>query len=145
MQDQTLSPDQVLQLTAAMLSVAAVDGIQDAELALIRDFYEAARSDGMPPATALGTPAFSGPALAPSTPEFAETAVLMCLMTAYADGRLSAGEWSRVQAIAQSLGADSGKLDTLTAQVRDELSAALAGLPDAGSVAKVVAELERIG
>ena len=144
-QDQPLSPQQVTQLTQAMLSVANIDGIQPAEAALIGQFYEASRSADMPTMAALmASPEarqFSAADLAGSSTEFADTAVLMCLMAAYADGQLSAAERAYVQSIATSLRVDAARFEALLAQVRDELVGALSHLPDAGSVAVVVKEL----
>ena len=144
-QDQALSPQQVTQLTKAMLAVASIDGIQPVEAALIGQFYETSRSADMPTtATLLASPEarqFNVTDLAGSPAEFADTAVLMCLMAAYADGQLSLAERTYVQSIATSLGVDAARFDALLAQVRDELVGALSHLPDAGSVAVVVKEL----
>jgi tellurite resistance protein len=144
-QDQSLSPQQVTQLTQAMLSVADIDGIQPAEAALIGQFYETSRSSDMPTTAALmASPEarrINAADLAGSPAEFADTAVLMCLMAAYADGQLSAAERTYVQSIATSLGVDAPRFEVLLAQVRDELVGALSHLPDAGSVAVVVKEL----
>lgn len=144
-QDQPLSPLQVTQLTKAMLSVANIDGIQPAEAALIGQFYETSRSADMPTTAALmASPEarqFNAADLVGNPVEFADTAVLMCLMAAYADGQLSASERTYVQSIATSLCVDAGRFDALLAQVRDELVGALSHLPDAGSVAVVVKEL----
>lgn len=144
--DQDLSPAQVTQLTQAMLSVALVDGIHPAEAALIGQFYESSRSADMPTtASVLARPdaqTFNAAALAASTPEFADTVVLMCLMAAYADGHLTPAERSHVQTIATALKVGAERFDALLAQVRDELVGALSHLPDAGSVAAVVKELE---
>jgi uncharacterized tellurite resistance protein B-like protein len=79
--------------------------------------------------------------LAGCEPELADTVVLMCLMTGYADGRLSDAERAQVQAIASELNVSDERFDELLAQVRDELIGALSHLPDAGSVAAVVKEL----
>lgn len=68
----------------------------------------------------------------------------MCLMTAYADGKLSAAELSNVQGIATTLGLDAARLDAHLEQVRDELVGALSYLPDAGSVAIVAGELSAV-
>ena len=144
-QDQPLSPLQVTQLTKAMLSVANIDGIQPAEAALIGQFYETSRTADMPTTAALmASPEarqFNAADLVGSPVEFADTAVLMCLMAAYADGQLSAAERTYVQSIANSLSVDAGRFDALLAQVRDELVGALSHLPDADSVAVVVKEL----
>jgi uncharacterized membrane protein YebE (DUF533 family) len=145
MQDQNLSLAQVTQLTQAMLSVALVDGIHPAEAALIGQFYESSRSADMPTTSSvMASPEaqpFDAAALAGSPAAFADTVVLMCLMTAYADGHLSPAERDHVQAIATTLGVDAARFEAHLAQVRDELVGAISHLPDAGSVAAVVKEL----
>lgn len=145
MQDQNLSPAQVTQLTKAMLSVALVDGIHPAEAALIGQFYESSRSADMPSTSSvMASPEaqpFDAAELAGSPAAFADTVVLMCLMTAYADGHLSPAERDHVQATATTLGVDAARFEAHLAQVRDELVGAISHLPDAGSVAAVVKEL----
>ena len=149
MSDQNLSPAQVNTLTRAMLSVARVDSIQPAEAALIGQFYETSRNGDMPTtATFLASSTaheFATSELAGSTAAFADTVVLMCLMTAYADGNLSAEELTHIQTIAKSLEMETARFDTHLARVRDDLVAALSHLPDAGSVAAVVRELTTVG
>jgi len=144
-QDQNLSSAQVILLTKAMLSVALIDGLAPAEAALIGQFYETSRSADMPSTAALlASPdarQFDVAELAGCDPELADTVVLMCLMAAYADGRLSDAERAQVQAIASEIGLDDVRVDVLLAQVRDELIGALSHLPDAASVATVVKEL----
>lgn len=142
-QDQNLSTTQVIQLTQAMLSVALVDGIHPAEAALIGQFYESSRQADMPTTAAMlsGTHAFDAQAMAGCPPEVAETVVLMCLMTGYADGRLSAEERAMVKSFATTLNVDAARFEALLGQVRDELIGALSHLPDAESVANVVREL----
>lgn len=144
--DQNLNPRQITQLTQAMLSVAMIDGVHPAEAALIGQFYESARTPDMPStASVVARPeaqSFDPSTLEGSPADFADTVVLMCLMAAYADGALSAAERSHVDHIATALGMDTARVDALLAQVRDELVGALAHLPDAGSVAVVVKELE---
>ena len=144
MPDQNLSPAQVAQLTKAMLSVALVDGIQPAEAALIGQFYESSRSADMPAtSTVLADTAspFDAKAFLPSSDAFADTVVLMCLMTAYADGSLSSAEREHIQSIATTLDVSPARFEAHLAQVRDELVGALSHLPDAASVAAVVQEL----
>ena len=149
MSDQNLSPAQVNTLTRAMLSVARVDSIQPAEAALIGQFYETSRNGDMPTtATFLASSTaheFATSELAGSTAAFADTVVLMCLMTAYADGNLSAEELTHIQTIAKSLEMETTRFDAHLARVRDDLVAALSHLPDAGSVAAVVRELTTVG
>ncbi|MDR7376566.1 tellurite resistance protein [Rhodoferax ferrireducens] len=148
MPDQNLSPAQVALLTKAMLSVALVDGIHPAEAALIGQFYESSRSADMPTTAAImadtASP-FDAQAFLPSTDAFADTVVLMCLMTAYADGSLSSAEREHVQSIATTLGVSPARFEAHIAQVRDELVGALSHLPDTASVAAVVQELNAAG
>ncbi len=149
MSDQNLSPAQVNTLTRAMLSVARVDSIQPAEAALIGQFYETSRNMDMPTtATFLASSTaheFATSELTGSTAAFADTVVLMCFMTAYADGNLSADELTHIQTIAKSLEMETTRFDAHLARVRDDLVAALSHLPDAGSVAAVVRELATVG
>ncbi len=144
-QDQNLTPQQVTELTQAMLSVALVDGIAPAEAALIGQFYEASRTPDMPSTTRMLStktpPAFNAQAWAGCAPEVADTVVLMCLMTGHADGQFSAGERELAWSIAQTLGLGVARFDGLLAQVRDQLIGAISHLPDAGSIAKVVGKL----
>jgi uncharacterized membrane protein YebE (DUF533 family) len=143
--DQDLSPAQVDLLTRAMLSVALVDGIHPAEAALIGQFYEGARSADMPTTAAVlasaETSSFDLQSLKSDSADFADTLVRMCLMTAYADGGLSPAERQHVEAMASRLGVDAARFENHLAVVRDELVGALAHLPDAASVAKVVGKL----
>lgn len=144
-QDQTLTPAQVVQLTQAMLAVAAVDGIHPAETALVSRFYEGARADGMPDTASILAGAdsaqFKAESLAGSAPAFADTLVLMCLMSGYADGKLSDAERNYIQSLATAAGITDEAFEGHLAQVRDELTGALSHLPDAGSVAAVVGRL----
>lgn len=145
MQDRNLDETQLTQLTQAMISVAMVDGIQPAEAALIGRFYEASRSPAMPTVEAVmarpGNQPFNAAVLAGSTADFADTLVLMCLMTGYADGNLTPAERRQVQSFADLMGVDATRFNMHLAQVQDELVGALSHLPDAGSVAAVVREL----
>lgn len=145
MPDQELSPQQVIYITKAMLSVAYIDELHPAEAALIGQFYETSRNSDMPTtASFLADPksrTFDASTLSGSPAAFADTVVLMCLMTGYADGHLSADELAHVQGIATALGVDAARFDAHLAQVRDQLMAALSHLPDAASVAKVVRDL----
>lgn len=146
-QDQNLSATQVIQLTQAMLSVALVDGMHPAEAALIGQFYESSRQADMPTTAAMlsGAHVFDTSAMAGCPPEVADTVVLMCLMTGYADGSLSADERALVQSYAAALGVDAARFEALLGQVRDELIGAISHLPDAESVANVVRELSAGG
>jgi tellurite resistance protein len=144
-QDQDLTPEQVVQLTNTMVSVAMVDGITPAEAVLIREFYENARTEDMPAVDVLmerhATNPFNVSELTGSSREFADTLVLMGLMTAYADGHLSTEERERVTAIAKATGMNDELLSKHLSRVHDDLIGALSHLPDSGSVANVLKSL----
>ena len=131
--DDELTPAQVIQLTNTMLAVAMVDGLDPTEAVLIRQFYEDARSADMPPVEAMmadqASSQFKVSELIGSSPEFAETLVLMGLMTAYADGFLSQQERDLVKSIATATGMDDALLAKHLAQAHDEHWGALSRLP----------------
>ncbi|RYX96983.1 MAG: TerB family tellurite resistance protein [Comamonadaceae bacterium] len=144
-QDQSLTPAQVVQLTQAMLAVAAIDGIHPAETALVSQFYESSRAGDMPDTSSMMANAdkarFKPETLAGVDAAFADTLVLMCLMSGYADGKLSDAERNYIQSLATAAGMKDDAFGTHLAQVRDELTGALSHLPDAASVAAVVGKL----
>ena len=143
--DQNLTPAQVTLLTKAMLSVAVLDGLHPAETALIRQFYENTRSEDMPSTQTMieagKASQFKVSELSGSTPEFAETVLLMCLMTAYADGSFAQTERNYISSIAHALGITEDQLAMLLAHVHNDLIGALSNLPDSASVAKVFGKL----
>jgi len=141
--DQPLTPTQIAAATRLLLYIAHVDGARTAEeVALIRQFYDACRSE------AADLPAFddldaSGDV---STADFADPgqrAMLLafCQMVAYADGELSTREREAVAQTAARLDITDERRDAILAQVKDYMLAQLAGLPDAASVATVAREL----
>ncbi|MBK6636739.1 MAG: hypothetical protein IPH08_07805 [Rhodocyclaceae bacterium] len=146
--DQNLSSAEVVLLARAMLSVATIDGIHPSEAALIGQFYESSRSADMPPTASVLVKAEAQPfqpaEAAGCNAEFADTLVLMCLMTAHADGHFTVAERACVQAIATATGMATARFDALLADVRDQLVGALAHLPDSGSVANVLGELNAV-
>jgi hypothetical protein len=142
--DVPMTQAQVMALVDSMLSTARIDGVQPQELALIRKFYEEQQQSGMPAFDAVlgagGKNAAPLSALAADA-GFAEQLVLMCLMTAYADGKLSQAEHQHVLALAQQLGVSPGRCAELLLQVKDSLIASLAHLPDPESVAALAKSL----
>ncbi len=147
LQDQDLTPEQVIQLTSTMISVAKANGVDPAETVLIREFYENARSEDMPPTDAMlesqAESQFNFDALAGGSPEFADALVYMGLMTAYADGSLSQEERGLVKSIAKATGMDDELLAKHLSRVHDEAVRSLSHLPDSGLKDSVLAESPR--
>jgi tellurite resistance protein len=133
-----LPKQHLLAIVVCMLSTAQVDGIRPEETALIRKFYDESRTEDMP---SFGDIKSSEAEIKSSLQVikgdagFAEQLILMCVMTGYADGKLTAAESKHVSAMAEQLGLTSAQLDALVMQVKDTLMGALSHLPDPESVA----------
>ena len=143
-QGDSMTSAQILVLVDSMLSTARIDGVHTQEVALIRTFYDEQRKPGMPEFDAVMAATGHDPALAShlnSDPGFAEQLVLMCLMTGYADGRLSEGERVHVLDLAKQLGVAEPRFEELLLQVKDSRIASLAHLPDPESVAALAKTL----
>lgn len=139
-QGDELTREEVLTLTACMLSTAQVDGVTPQELALIKTFYVQSAQAGLPPFSdhegAYGDH-LALAAQSASKPGFAEQLVLMSFMTGYADGHLSDAERAHVLAIAARAGLSEARTNELLQQVKDSLIGSIAMLPDAESVANI--------
>jgi hypothetical protein len=61
--------------------------------------------------------------------------LLMSIMTAYADGRITDAELAHVNALGESVGVPASRMAELRLTVRDSLLGSLSHLPDAESVA----------
>lgn len=142
--NDSMTSAQVLLLVDSMLATARIDGVHPKEVDLIRTFYNEQRQSGMPDFDAVVSAAGKDPALASHTGSdagFAEQLVLMCLMTGYADGKLSDAERAHVLGLAKQLNVAEAKFEELLLQVKDSLIASLAHLPDAESVAALAKTL----
>ena len=140
----SLTQPQLMALVDCMLSTARIDDVHPQEVALIRTFYEEQRKPDMPTFDAVAAAAGKDTAQLAglgSDTAFAEQLVLMCLMTGYADGRLSDAEKQHVLGRAQQLGISAARVGELLIQVKDSLIASLAHLPDSESVAALAKTL----
>lgn len=142
-QVDSMSTPAILATTQAMLKIAGVDGMQAAELELIRNFYEQSGGTDLPDFATLQEKAplnrhIDPHALASAAEK--EMLLALCVMTGYADGELSTAELAAIQSIAGDLGM-ADQVDAIIARVKDFMLAQLAHLPDAASVAQVAREL----
>jgi hypothetical protein len=143
-QRDSMTSLQVLVLVDSMLSTAQIDGVHPKEVDLIRTFYNEQRQPDMPDFEAVMGAAGKDPSRIANLDRdagFAEQLVLMCLMTGYADGKLSDAERAHVLDLAKPLGVAEAKFEELLLQVKDSLIASLAHLPDAESVAALAKTL----
>ena len=143
-EDDAMSGEQVVALVACMLSTAHVNGVRPEEAALIQRFYEGSAKPGMPTFGSLegsGARALVLLSKVQISEDFTDQLVLMCLMTGYADGHLSAAEHAHVLTMAASAGVSEERCAQLLVQVKDSLIHSLAHLPDAESVAALAKTL----
>lgn len=142
-QVDSMSTPAILATTQAMLKIAGVDGMQAAELELIRNFYEQSGGADLPDFATLQEKAPLNRHIDPHALTSAaekEMLLALCVMTGYADGELSTAEQTAIHSIAGDLGM-ADQVDAIVARVKDFMLAQLAHLPDAASVAKVAKEL----
>jgi hypothetical protein len=139
MNPDRFTQDQVLALTACMMSVAHVDGVHQAEQDLIASFYAEQCLAGGPALSDVPRCLDDAGFLTrlAQDREFAETLVRLCLMTGFADGHLSPGEWAHIEQLAARMGVEGAALQTLRTEVKDRFVATLMHLPVAESVADV--------
>ncbi len=140
-QDRELSPEAVSQLVKAMIAVAGIDGVSAAERVLIEAFHRDSTGADLP--AALWTAAFDRAAAIAALSATPGVAVQSCLLAAYADGAMSAGELAFTRDFAAALGVDAAAFAQTHDAVRDALLAQFAQLPDSASVARVAGELYR--
>ena len=139
-----LSRPQLIGLVECMLATAQIDGVHPKEVALIQAFYDEQRQSGMPAFDAVKAEAAKGAidlAALRGDAGFAEQLVLMCLMTGYADGRLSDSERQHVTGLARQLGIGEARFGELLLHVKDSLIGSLAHLPEPESVAALAKSL----
>jgi tellurite resistance protein len=110
-----LAFDQVKVLTHAMLAVARVDGVHDAEMRLIREFYEGCSRKGDPRIEDVARGTFDVASARPlfDTPELARLFVKNLILVALADGQFAAAEGELIRAYAAGLGLAPGDVDAL--------------------------------
>ncbi len=141
--DAQFTPDQVLKTTAAMLFIAHVDVAGTAEeVAMIKEFYDGFQRSGRDgwPAFETIKPASPAAACFPDA-EHREMLMATCMMTAFADGVMSADELQALKMMASGLNLTEERFEEILALVKDYMLMQLAGLPDAESIVKVARDL----
>lgn len=139
-----MNADQIVAATNALLQVARVDAAcTEAEVALIRAFYEACGADQSMPAfdTLLGKPSSDVTKELLADREHSEFVLAFCVMVAYADGQLTDAERGSINDIGAKIGVSSERIGEIVSVVQDHLLAQLSHLPDSGAVVKVAREL----
>jgi hypothetical protein len=129
-----------------LYGVAQVDGVHERELALIGEVYQAAVSEELGPAAPVISldrigplaPRELPPLLPPAAHElFVKTAFLL----AWADGKVSPGERSKIAEYAAALSVADDACKRLEAEVKDYLLRPFAGLANVEAAASVAKKL----
>jgi hypothetical protein len=115
-----LTPEQSEWIVRGLLDLAAVDGIHEAERALISDFH--AGEGGAESLEALAAKGFDAKAAAAvfqnGGARVVEAFVVSCYLLIYADGQHSDAERARVAEYGVALGLDHGALEELHVKAR---------------------------
>jgi hypothetical protein len=137
-QVESLTNEQIRSACLAMLSVARLQGLHDAEVALIAQFWAAA------PTLGAFDPAVTAEFDATQFTVESEKILLidLCLACAFADGSYSPAEQKQLAKIANTLSVSPETLAERTDTVRLAFLGSLAHLPDSQSVAALSTTLE---
>jgi len=139
-----LGINHVQVIVRAMYAVAKADGVHDAELVMLRGFYDdcARATNALTSFDQLLRIPFDEMEAARILDNDERRSALLqsCVMLAYADGRYSAGERACVRAFADALGMAPAALATLEAAVADSLMAQLAKVSNLDALREVAAE-----
>lgn len=145
--DTPFTPEQVVEVTRAMLRIAHVDGAGTAEeVAMIGQFYDGFRNSETgewPGYETIGRD-FGGASLyADLFPDAGqrEMIVATCIMVAFADGEMTEDELSALGKLSENLRINGDRFEEILALVKDFMLMQLAGLPDTASIMAVAREL----
>jgi uncharacterized membrane protein YebE (DUF533 family) len=125
--DQELSFEHVKALVRSMLDVAETDEVHDAEMALIRGFYESCIRPGDPSLEQVATET-ERPPIADlfNTPELSKMFIKTLLLLAYADGVCGPAEEEKILELARELCVASDEMNALRDATKEYLLQGLA-------------------
>jgi hypothetical protein len=139
----------VKAIVAAMLKVAQSDGLHEAELVLIREFYVSCQRDidgfaSFQDLLAEGHDLASQLGILDSF-ELKQVCLKSCALLAFADGSLSEGEKRALLEVATQLQLDPEAYQAILENVRDLLLRQLAPLTNLDELRAVAREMEALG
>ena len=137
----------VRAIVRAMYEVAAADGLHDAERVMLRGFYDACRED----ATGLtgydelvrGEFDFAVAAESFDSDDLKQALLKSCILLAYADGRYSASEQTKVREFAQLLAVTPDALAGMEGAVGDHLIQQISRIQNTDALQEVAREIEQ--
>jgi tellurite resistance protein len=140
----TLGINHVQVIVRGMYDVAKADGLHDAELVMLRGFYEDCRREAQALTDfddLLKIPFDAKEARLILDTELRKAAFLQsCLMLAYADGTYSAKERAKIKELATGIGVAAEALATIETAVADSLMQQLSKVRNVDALREVAAE-----
>lgn len=140
-----LDLNQVRVIVQGMVRVAHADGAHERELVLIREFYESCRSEvkGLADFQDIQNAPFDELSAAEvlATPSLKQTFLASCYLVAYADGTISQGELTEIEALVRELGIDPAISSEMRDRVKDLLVMQLARSANVEALQKISAGL----
>jgi len=141
-----LGINQVQSMVRGMYDLAKVDGLHQAEMVMLRGFYDQCQRD------VHALTSFDDLIAVPfdlqtarevlATPESKTAFIQSCLLLAYADGGYSSAEQAHIRKFAQALGVDAATLVTLEGQVADTLMQQFSGVQNVEALQQVARETQ---
>ena len=135
---------QVQSMVRGMYDLAKVDGVHQAEMVMLRGFYDECQRE------AQALTSFDDLIAVPfdlraacevlDTQERKTAFIQSCLLLAYADGSYSAAEQAHIRKFAQALQVETATLATLEAQVADTLMQQFASVRNVEALQQVARE-----
>jgi hypothetical protein len=145
-QNVNLTFEQVQTLTRGLHSLADTDGVHPREEALIREFYDACRPAGDKSyEDTIKTPFALDEALTTlGSPELRRLFIKTSWLLAFADGKVTAPERTRIAEYAKALNVSDADSTELQAQVKEYLLAQLTHIRNTAAVAEVAKAMKVI-
>lgn len=140
-----LDLNQVRVIVQGMVRVAHADGAHERELVLIREFYEACRSEvrGLADFQDIQRAPFDAALAREALASTASQQALLasCYLVAYADGNVTAGELAEIDALVRELAIDPQVAQETRERIKDLLVMQLAHSDNLEGLKKVASAL----
>jgi tellurite resistance protein len=145
----TLSINHIQAIVRGMYEVAKTDGVHNTELVMMRGFYEDCQREVKALTSfddLIKLPFDLNEAKAVLNTDDRKAALLQsCVMVAYADGRYSAGERTKIQSLAAGIGVTAEALLTIETAVADSLMEQISKIRNIDALQEVAAEIKPQG
>ena len=136
----------VQAIVRAMHEIALADGMHDAERVMLRGFYDSCQQDAGAMTSfndLISTPFDAAQAKDIfDTPARRAALLQSCVLLAYADGKYTEGERTKVKSYADAIGMPAAELEQIEGGVSDHLMQQISRISNTDALQQVSAELE---